>query len=657
MLGALLAFAAGSQALILAQQLASDPLARIPVNDARVYWQWAGEIAQGKLVGDTPFLSAPLYPYLAAVVRALGGGLAATYVVQAVLHLLTIAGIFRIAEKRFGFASATVAAALYALLLEPAYYSARILNCTLQLFVVVWLWDRMVAAAEDPRRGRLFGLGAVLGLNVLANPTMLAAVPIVALWILWLFGRRALGSAAIVAGTALLVVAPATWHNWLACGELIPVSAHGGVTFYHGNAPGADGTYHGIPGIAENRIQQNIDAKTLTGGGWNETSSVFFRKGLDYWKSDPAAAVRLFGRKLWFFVSGRNYADIYVPELEREDGVASWLAISPLPTAWLTLPALLALLYLARDPRRNFPELLLVLVPLLTVATFWYSPRYRIPAVPLLAGLAGFVVASLPSLFRESRGRAVLGAAAILVSIATGAWNTHVGFDSPASMKAQYEFLIGGVLVEQGRFAEAEQRYRASSAGGYAPAEAALADVYRRQGRREEALAALRAVVRSQPDNPGAHRGLAVALAEAKQYAEAEAEFRAALARDPNDGESLTGLGNVLDATGRAEEAIAQHKAAIERNASFAPAHYNLGCVYFKNGRAGEAEAEFRAALRSDPGLAEARWYVADLLQKQGAYGQAIQILEEGLSLDPGAALLQNKLMEVRAWSKHPKQN
>jgi tetratricopeptide (TPR) repeat protein len=113
----------------------------------------------------------------------------------------------------------------------------------------------------------------------------------------------------------------------------------------------------------------------------------------------------------------------------------------------------------------------------------------------------------------------------------------------------------------------------------------------------------------------------------------------------------------VLDATGRTEEAIAQHKAAIERNSSFAPAHYNRGCVYFKNGRGSEAEAEFRAALLSDPGLAEARGYIADLLQKQRAYGQAIQILEEGLRLDPGSALLQNKLMEVRAWSKRPKQN
>jgi len=640
------------------QQLASDPLARTPVNDARAYWDWAGEIARGKLLGDTPFLSAPLYPYLLAMVRSLGGGLAAVYVAQAALHVLTVALLFKITDRRLGFAQAVVACALYVLLLEPAYYSSRILNNTLQLLVVVGLWDRMVAVEEDPRTGRVLGLGAVLGLNVLANPTMLAAIPLVALWIVWLLGKPGIGRAALAAAAAALVVAPATLHNWLVCRELIPVSAHGGVTFYHGNAPGADGTYHGIPGIAENRIQQNVDAVRLyaaeTGGSWNKTSSLFFRKGLAYWASDPSAALALFGRKLWFFVSGRNYADIYVPELEREDGVASRLALAPLPTAWLTLPALFALVFLARHPRRNFPELLLVLAPLITVATFWYSPRYRMPAVPLLAALAGSVLASLPSLLKDPGGRmrGVLGGVAVLLSIRSSSWNESHGFDPAEGMRAQYPYLLGSVLVEQNRFVEAEPRFRAALAAGYAPAQAALADLYRREGRGSEALAALREAVSAQPSNPQAHRGLAVVLAEEKSFPEAEKEFRAAIALDPNDWESLTGLGNVLDATGRTEGAIAQHRAALDRNPSYAPAHYNLGCVLFKQRILGEAAREFRAALASDPNLAEARWYLAEILLQQGDPNGAIEILREGLKLAPDSALLQEKLEDIQRRSR-----
>jgi tetratricopeptide (TPR) repeat protein len=654
----LLALAALSQTLIVTQQLASDPLAHTPVNDARVYWQWAGEISQGKLVGDTPFLSAPLYPYLLAIVRACGGDLKAVYIAQAALHLLTIALLYKIAERRFGFASAIVGCALYVLLLEPAYYSARILNNTLQLLVVVALWDRMVAVEDDPRTGRVVGLGAVLGLNVLANPTMLAAIPLVALWILWLLGGSGMRQAVLAGAVAVVVVAPATLHNWLACREIIPVSAHGGVTFYHGNAPGADGTYHGIPGIAENRIQQNVDAVRLyaaeTGGSWNKTSSLFFKKGLDYWASDPTAALALFGKKAWYFVSGRNYADIYVPEFERKDGIASRLALAPLPTAWITLPALLALVFLARAPRRNFPELLLVLAPLITVATFWYSPRYRMPAVPLLAALAGSVLATLPVLLRDPDGRirGILGGLAFLVSIGSGGWNEAHDFDSATSIPAQYEYLVGGVLVEQGRYVEAEPRFRASLAEGYAPAQAALADLFRRQGRGGEALSALRETVRAQPSNSAAHRGLAVALAEDQQFPEAEKEFRAAIALDPNDWESLTGLGNVLDATKRPEEAIAQHRAALDRNPSYAPAHYNLGCVLYKQRNLDEAAREFRDAVKSDPKFAQARWYLADILMQQGDPNGAIEILRDGLKLAPDAQMLQDKIRDIQKRSK-----
>ena len=615
-----------SQALIVWQQLASDPLALTPVNDARVYWQWAGDIASGRLVGSTPFLSAPLYPYLLGLVRALGGGLAAVYWLQAALHLATLGLLFRIAERRFGFLAGFAGAAIYLALLEPAYYTARILNCTLQLFVVALLWDRLIAARERSGRGRAISLGLVLGANVLANPTMTAAIPLIAVWIAWIGGwkRAGLRSAAVVAVVAALAIAPATLHNWLACREWIPVSAQGGVTFYHGNAPGADGTYHGIEGVAENRLQQNVDARAYargeTDGSWKATSALFFRKGVDFWLGDPAGALGLAGRKLWFFLTARNYGDIYVPAIEEEDGMASRLGLAPLPTAWIVLPGLLLLAFLLRDPKRAFPEALLVLAPLATVVVFWYSPRYRIPAVPVLAALAG---ASLARLFsaRES-GLAIARAAAVagawILAIASGPWNARAGFDDAKPLRAQHDQLVGSVLVEQDRLEEAERRYRSALAGGYLPAGPALADVLRRLGRTGVALEMLAQIVREQPGNAYARRSFAVALAESGRYPEAEREFRATLAIDPNDWEALTGLGNVLHATSRTEEAIAMHRAAIAKNPAYAGAHYNLGFVLLGLGKVPEAEAELREALRLDPTLEPARQVLDEIARRSG---------------------------------------
>ena len=596
-LALLLAAAIASQALIVAQQLAEDPLARTPINDARVYWDWAGDVASGRLVGATPFLSAPLYPYLLGILRALGGGLATAYAVQAALHVATIALLFRAGERRFGFAAGLAGAALYLALLEPAYATARVLGGTLQLFLVVLLWDRLIAARERPSTASALGLGALLGLSALANPAMAAAIPPAALWIAWIGGWRRAG---LVVAAAAIAIAPATLHNALACGEFVPISAQGGVTFFHGNAPGAEGTYHAIEGVSDDRLRQNLDARELaraeTDGRWTSTSSHWFGKGLDFLRSDPASALRLAGRKLRYFLTARNYGDIYVPAIEREEGIASRLALAPLPTAWLVLPALLMLAFLLRDPRRAFPEALLVLVPLATVIAFFYSPRYRLPAAPILAALAGLSIAG------RDVGPRIATIAAWALALAAGAWNARTGFDGLDPLRAQHDHAMGSVLVEQDRLEEAERRFRSALAAGHPPAAPALADVLRRLGRTRDALEMLAAIVRERPKDACARRGHAVALAQAGRYAEAEAEFRVAIELAPNDWESLSGLGNVLLATSRAEEAVAMHRAAIAKNPAYAAGHHNLAVALSALGREAEAEAERLEASRLEPG-------------------------------------------------------
>jgi hypothetical protein len=134
-----------------------------------------------------------------------------------------------------------------------------------------------------------------------------------------------------------------------------------------------------------------------------------------------------------------------VPELEREDGVASWLAISP--ADGLAHCRHSSAPVLARDPRRNFPE------PCSSSCRCSPSQRsgtrratgFR-PFPPRRAGGFRRRIASvpLPRVARASRP----GAAAILVSIATGAWNTRVSFDSPPDEGA-VRVLIGGVLVSR----------------------------------------------------------------------------------------------------------------------------------------------------------------------------------------------------------------
>ena len=48
------------QALLIQQAWAENPFARAPLGDSAVYWEWAGEIAEGQWISNEPFQSAPL---------------------------------------------------------------------------------------------------------------------------------------------------------------------------------------------------------------------------------------------------------------------------------------------------------------------------------------------------------------------------------------------------------------------------------------------------------------------------------------------------------------------------------------------------------------------------------------------------------------------
>ncbi len=585
------------QALFRWLEWGANPLARVPLDDAGVYWDWAAAIAGGRLVGEEPFLSAPLYPYFLGLLRALGLGLPGIYAVQALLQAATAWLLGRVALHHLrAERAAVVCAALFLLLADPAYAVGRLLNGSLQLLCVVGLWRALQLAGEGRGRRQDLALGAVAGLNVLANPAMVLALPLIAAW---RWRRASWGAAARVLAPAALVIAPATAHNLAASGEPVLVSAQAGVTFSHGNAPGADGTYHPIPGVSTGRLKQNRDAYRLaeqaTGeGGWRATSRYFFRRGLSWWADEPGAAVGAALRKLGLFFGAHASGDVALPELEREAGLKPWKGVIPAPL--VLLPAALGLALALRRRRAGFAEALLFLMPLLVVAVFFYSPRYRMPVLPVA------VVLTVGEALRRHRWRGAVLATGIAALVGGGQLEPDEDGLQPA-----FEHKLGEAYEAEGDLQQAAIRYRKAMTLGFPDAAASLGHVQRRMGAEGDGLETLRAAARAQPDNPYARRSLGVALAENGFWLEAEAEFRAAIALDPGDWEALTGLGNVLFETGRPELAAEQHLAAIAAQPGHAPAWNNLAVLRDRTGQEAGAIEAYEQALSLAPELLGAR--------------------------------------------------
>ncbi|MBK7643255.1 MAG: hypothetical protein IPJ19_09415 [Planctomycetes bacterium] len=657
LLVALLALSGALLALRAAAQWQLDPFVRAPINDARVYWSWSSEIAHGKLVGDTPCFSAPLYPYLLGGLRALCcDSLLAPIALQIALQLGTAALLWHIARRFLTERGALLAPLVWLLLADPAYASLRVLNTALGALLVAWLWERLLALQAEVRPRHVLGTALVLGLNVLANPVLLFAIPIIAFW-LWRIARRGLVPAAGFVLVALACVAPATLHNWLACHEFIPVSAQAGITFAHGNAQGADGTYHAVPGVSSDRVQQNFDARELvrgeSDGSWSGTDRAFLRRGLRFWADEPGAALALALRKAWWFVSGRHYGDIYIPALEAQAGLDPWSPSAPLPAAWLMLPALLVLVIARREGRRLFPELLLLGAFFGTVVVFWYSPRYRLPALPILAVLTAQGLALLlESRARDTRGALV--ALALLGSAATGTINGWIGFDSLEGFRPAHEHSLATALAYEGRLEEALAHERRAALAGDMDASVAAGDLLRRLGRMPEALLALSEAAEANPRSAFARKSYAIALAQSSELEGARGEFEAALALAPGDPETLSGLGNVRMQLGDARGAIEAQRAALARNPRLLPARIALGWLLAASSepalRDPEAALKLEDALLREHALPEASCLDlrAATLATAGRFADAVEAAAQAerlLAADPARAA---ELAQVR---------
>jgi tetratricopeptide (TPR) repeat protein len=534
---------------ILDEFLRENPLAECPQVDAEVYWQTAARMAGGQWADSTPFLAAPLYPYLLGAIRTLGGDLLAVYVVQLLMHLATGVLIAWTTRIRFGVPAGVLAATLFFALTEPAISCTRVLANTLQLLLVVLVWWRWVALSQRGCRWRdVLAGGALVGLLALAYPPAVLLLPIYALSV-WYAGHwrwPAIAKASVGVLAALLAISPATLHNLLLHGEFIPITAHSGITLRQGNGPDARGRISVVPGVSLYRAKMHDDAarqfESIYGrkGTWREIDRHFRQEAINYWLRNPLSALELFGRKFYFYLTARNYDDIMSTAIERESGLANRAILAPLATPWLMGTALVGLIAALRRPVRYAPEWTLALLPLAVVLVFFYTARYRLPAVPLMCALSAYAITHC----RRFRVPAPIVIASFFLPLPLYAINLAKGIDSPDEIRVHFQRVLSVAQEQVGNrraaaeeFAQAEQRYRSALElwDGNFRAHKQLGCLYAVTQRPDDAVRELNEAIRLKPMHQPSHLHLYNTLCIQQRYAEAAAALRYVTQLTPDD--------------------------------------------------------------------------------------------------------------------------
>ncbi len=636
--------------LMVTEFIAENPLAGFPRVDALTYWNWAGRIAGGQLWETTPFFSAPLYPYLVGLLRAVGGSLASLYWVQSLVDLLTAAVLAVACRRRFGAGVGLLAAGLFLSMREPASFSLRALTCTLQLLLLAVVYHQLVAVQASPSIRRYVSTGVALGLLCLSYPpAMLLAVAVVP-WLFWQSRRRLADGlrSAIPLGMAALFIAPATIHNWQASGELFFVQSASALTLRQGNLPGSTGIYTPIPNTTVDRerlfssVENDYFRETGRRGSWSEINRYHRKEVIKFWLSDPGRTFRLVARKVYYFLTGRNYGDVYVPALEIETGLTGRLRLAPIRTAWLMGPALVGLVALIRRPIRYGPELVMFMVPFLVVAAVWYTPRYRLPVIPMLTVVSAWVLWQAGG-WRSRPRWALAVAAALVAALATGGINRVNGFDSSAEHRGMFEYSIGAAYAQGGEFEWAAARYRRALElePGFVQAQVGLAEVLRKAGQVGDSIEHARRLVEADPRSAEAHYSLGLALFEAGQadqagehFARAAEHYRLELDSQDGDARLHARLARALSRIGRMDEALREYRQALELDPDYADVYFEIGVILADQGRPDEASAHYRRAVELRPNDADMRCEVGIALLSLGRLPKALGHLQEAVRLD-----------------------
>lgn len=159
-------------------------------------------------------------------------------------------------------------------------------------------------------------------------------------------------------------------------------------------------------------------------------------------------------------------------------------------------------------------------------------------------------------------------------------------------------------------------------------------EFYRQQGRYDEALQILNAVIKANPRNNFALVSRGFVYHNQGKYTKAEADFISALKVDDKDPVAYNRLGSALDSQKKLDEAIVAFQKAIALNPRYAAAYNNLGNALSQKEMLDEAIVAFQKAIDVNPNYALAYMNLSNILRKQNKQEEAETAYKKAVNLD-----------------------
>jgi tetratricopeptide (TPR) repeat protein len=346
------------------------------------------------------------------------------------------------------------------------------------------------------------------------------------------------------------------------------VSANGGVTFYTGNAPGAD--VHGTqrpPGttgaVGTQREEVTRVANQISGLSMDavEADGWWARRAVEARLDDPLGTLKLLVRRAALFVSNAELSLAFAPAMDPNP--LRWAA--PYPACFLFGFAVGGVAALGWRRTGGFPVWLAIAACAVTPILFYVSSRYRVPALALLclpagAGLSALAGGATRATPWRRRLGILLGVLATAASLLVPVERGREG-DVQALLERSLAYRAKGDLTSAEReLRDALERDRSSTR-----AWVALADLLVAAGRPADAEHALERALLIRPGLPEAAGPLGVLLLEQGRPAEAVPLLKQFIAGNPSHAIGWNSLIRALRDAGDEQAAVRAAELATER--------------------------------------------------------------------------------------------
>jgi hypothetical protein len=470
-----------------------DPFALVTFSDGQLYEEAARDIVAHAPLGTQPFYLQGLYAYLLALGMSLHTAILNALLLQLLVAACALWLFARAARSVLGPWLGSLSTLVLLCYPNVAFYENKYLSVALGIACNVTVLWAFVTFDRKPSTGRALLLGVCSGLSVLGRANLLLALPMSA-WAVWLSCRaRQRTPTPVMLGFlagVLLALAPMAARNLVVTGHPDVLPSHGGgIPFYIGNNPHANGRWNDAGGLLTGQVDLERDQLAqglgITGQGRaldDALGRALYRRAFGFIVSQPGAWLLLEAKKLYCTLGNHDFVRDYDLFGERE-----LLGNLPLPMGipfgvLLALGAL-GLWILHTESRGNAPG------ALQRRALFWV----------LLGQLVAVLAANL-LWFSSAQNRVPL---AIPLAFAAGpgvlALAKRVGrkLQTPWPGRASWTAVaLCGLLCAQA-FWPRMDTYRASSVHYYN-----LANVEETLGRGEDALAHYRLSVEHNPHQP-----------------------------------------------------------------------------------------------------------------------------------------------------------